>query len=201
MVTTPYPGGSPKEIDQLITQKLEQKIKNLEGVKKLTSTSRKNVSSIMVELSDDEDTTIMTSKIRDSISPVTLPENAEDPIVTEITNNKNQLFSLLLYAKNPTMDIHYLKTKANLIKHALEGKSEIDTIEIEGGGSYDIEILLDKTKLEHLGLTLNQIAGQLQAFTSNQPLGNHKLGTMNYDFRIAGELHSEGEIRQLPILL
>ena len=73
------------------------------------------------------------------------------------------------------MDQHYLKTKANQLKAELEGKGAIDTIEIEGGNKYTLELLVDKQRIESLGLSLTQIAAQLQSFTSNQPLGNHQL--------------------------
>lgn len=170
-----YPGGNPREIDQLITQKIEKKIKNMDGVKKLTSTSRKNVSSILVELTDKVKVTDMSSKIKDAVSQLSFPENVESPTVTEIDTPKNRLFTLLLYAENPAMDQHYLKTKANQLKAELEGKGAIDTIEIEGGNKYTLELLVDKQRIESLGLSLTQIAGQLQSFTSNQPLGNHQL--------------------------
>lgn len=200
-IATVYPGGNPREIDQLITQKIEKKIKNMDGVKKLTSTSRKNVSSILVELTDKVKATDMSSKIKDAVSQLSFPENVESPTVTEIDTPKDRLFTLLLYAENPAMDQHYLKTKANQLKAELEGKGAIDTIEIEGGNKYTLELLVDKQRIESLGLSLTQIAGQLQSFTSNQPLGNHQLWTMNYDFRIDGELKSEEELQALPILL
>lgn len=201
MVNTVYPGGNPIDIDQLITEKIEKKIKNLDGVKKISSTSMKNISSITVELKDDADATSVSSKIRDAVSQLDFPENVETPNVIEIDMRRNQLFSLLLYAENPAMDKQYLKAKAQLIKSRLEGKAGIDTIEIEGGNRYDIKILLNQQKVQQLGLTLPQIAGLLQASTSNQPLGNHQLGTMNYDFRIQGEIASEAELAELPLLL
>lgn len=201
MVNTPYPWGNPHEIDQLITQKIEKKVKNLEGVKKISSTSMKNISSTMIEINDDVEVTTMSSKIKDALSSVLLPENAEEPVVTEVTMNKNQLFTLILYAQDPKMDIRYLKEKANLLKHNLEGWWWIDTIEVDWWNTYEIEILIDKNKLENLGLSLTQVAALLQSSTNNQPLGNHEIGEKNYDFRIEGEIRSEAELANIPIAL
>ena len=201
LVNTVYPGGTPIDIDQLITEKIEKKIKNLEGIKKVSSTSIKNLSSITVELKDDADSTSLSSKIRDAVSQINFPENVEKANVIEVDMRRNQLFNLILYAENPAMDKIYLKAKADLIKQRLEGKFGIDTIEVEGGNRYDLELLVDQQKLKQIGLNLPQLAGMIQSATSNQALGNHQLGTMNYDFRIQGEVASEAELAQIPLLL
>lgn len=143
----------------------------------------------------------MSSIIRDEVQQVQLPENAEPPKVVEVTMKKNQLFTLMLYAHSPTMNTHYLKERATLLKQRLEGKSGIDTIEIEGGHRYDFQILVHQQKLERLGLSLHQIAKSIQASIANTPLGNHQIGTMNYDFRIQGEITSKAELLALPIPL
>lgn len=72
----------------------------------------------------------MSSKIKDAISGISFPENVETPVVTEVAMNRNQLFTLMLYAEDPRMDKRYVKEKADLLKRNLEGKGAIDTIEV-----------------------------------------------------------------------
>lgn len=157
----------------------------------------------MVHVESGIDTEELASKIRDVIKQVSLPTQAKDPIVTKIDSSQagKRLFTLILYAKNPDFSVDYLKEKANLLKSHLAGSGAIDTIELGGGNHYEIQVLVDQNKIESLGLSLSRLAGILQGFNANQPLGTHRLGRMEYAFRIEGEVASVEELKQLLIPL
>lgn len=121
-VTTVYPGASAGDINDLITEKIEDQIKNIEGIDKITSKSLDSVSSILANLDNDADSDEIASKIQDAIKKVNLPADAEDPTVTQVDTSSisNVLFSMVLYAKNPDFSIDYLKSKAEDLQSALE---------------------------------------------------------------------------------
>ena len=202
-ITTVYPGGTPEDINHLITEKIEKQIETLDGVSKITATSVDSISSLIVTLDNNADTERLSSKIENEIKKVNLPSDANDPIITQINSKMigKSMFSLLLYAKDKRFDLEYLKRKAQSLKSELEGQWGTDTIEITDGENYEIQVLVNQIKLEQLGLSLARLSQILQGFNSNQPLGTHKLGEKEYAFRIDGELKTLEEIKQLPIPL
>ncbi len=202
-ITTTYPWGNPEDINDLITKKIENEIENINGVKSFDSQSLDSVSSIMVTLENDADSSDVTNKIEDAVKRVSLPSDANDPVVALVDTEamKQVLFYMNLYAKDDRFDADYLKQKAKLIKEALEGQGYLDTITITDGDQYDIEVLVDQQKLEQFKLPISQISSLIQGFNQNQPLGTHELGDKEYSFRINGEYVSIEELENMFISL
>jgi len=200
-ITTTYPGGNPEDINNLITKKIENEIENINGVKSFDSQSLDSVSSIVVTLEDGADSSDVTNKIEDATKRVTLPADANDPVVALVDTEamKQILFYMNLYAKDDRFDTDYLKEKAKLIKDNLEGKGFLDTIAVTDGDQYDIEVLVDQQKLEQFKLPISQISSLIQWFNQNQPLGTHQLGDKEYSFRINGEFATIEEIENMFI--
>ena len=81
IVTTVYPGAGAADIEELVTNKLEDAIANLEDIENLTSTSRDDVSSISVEFTASADIDKSIQKLKDAVDSVKnqLPSDANDP--------------------------------------------------------------------------------------------------------------------------
>ncbi len=85
-VTTVYPWVNPWDMDSLITDKLEKEIKNIDWIKKITSTSSVWVSSITIELNNWVDVRNALTDIKDQVDKVDLPADAKQKIVDLTTN-------------------------------------------------------------------------------------------------------------------
>ena len=88
VITTTYPGASPEDVELNVTNKLEDELKNITGIKRITSTSMENISVIDVMIDPNvKDDDKVKSDIREAVGRVTdFPEEVtESPSVTEIT--------------------------------------------------------------------------------------------------------------------
>lgn len=202
-VTTIYQGVSPTDIDTLITDKIEQELKDIDGLKKMSSTSRVGVSSIILEFDNGIDMSKSLVNVKDAVDKASLPTDAQDPFVTELSTDNEKMFDVVLYWSTDDFSLAYLKEKARKLKYTLDGKGSINRIDIwsTDDAIYDIDILLNKSKVEQIGLSLPQIAQSIRAFNQNQPLGNHDIDTLSYDFRIEWELTSIQDLKEIPIFL
>ncbi len=209
-VSTVYPWVNPVDIDSIITDTIEAEVKDLEGVKKVNSTSSVGSSNITLELEPDAITRNVLTDVKDRIDKLNFPEDVEDPVVTELSTSNTLVFELLLYWDEAKFDQFELKQKAQVIKSRLEGKDGVATISLAwadvqwfwwGGNSsdYDIKVLLDRDKVELLWLSLNNIAGVIRAFNANTSIGNYQVWDLKYDFRFEGELDNLQELRELII--
>ncbi|QFR39107.1 efflux RND transporter permease subunit [Candidatus Gracilibacteria bacterium 28_42_T64] len=209
-VVTPYIGVNPTDIDSLITDKIEKEIKDLDGIKKITSRSSVGVSSITVELHNGVETRNVLTDIKDEIDKISLPEDAEDTLVTELSSSNELMFEVLLYGDATRYTQFDLVNNSQIIKNALEGSNGISSIDLggadvnSGAGSssaddYEIKVLLDRDKVELLNLTLGEISNTIKSYNKNTPIGNYTIGDLNYDFRFDGELANITELKNVVI--
>ena len=198
-ITTIYDGASPQDVDNLITDKIEDEIRDISSIKKMSSSSRLGVSSITIELNNGVDIKDTLVDINDKVDRVSLPSDAEDPNVFEIDNDPDQLLSMYLYGDATRFTTADLIEKARGIQDALEGRGGISKIEFSASDEYEIRILLERAKIENLSMTLSDIASKIRAHNKNQPIGNYSIGALNYDFRFAGEFSTLEELRALPL--
>jgi len=199
-VTTIYTWVDPTSIDDLITSKIEKEIKDLEWIKKITSNSSLWVSSITVELDTWVNTRNLLTDIKDKVDKVSLPSEAEDPSVYEISTENELLFSLYLYAENKDISVGDLYDKATDLKNYLEWKAWITKVDISPDPDYEIIVSIDKNKLENLGLSLSQISNIIKSYNKNTPIWNYEIGDKKYDFRFEWEYNSIEDIKNTPII-
>lgn len=198
-ITTIYPGVNPQDMDNLVTEKIEQEIKDINWIKKISSNSFVWVSSIVVELTNEANTNDALIDIKDAVDKTNLPSDIEDPIVTEISSDNETMFNILLFSDEYPID--FLKQKAQKLKETLDGNWWINRIDIWWGSDREIVVLVDKSKTEKLGISISQIAQTLSSFNKNQPLGNHQIWELQYDFRIDGEFSDIEDIKKTPLNL
>jgi multidrug efflux pump len=193
-VTTIYPGVNPLDMDTLVTEKIEQSLEGIEWVKKITSTSAIGVANTIIELTNDADTSKALVDIKDAVDKTQLPSDAEDSIVTEISIDNERMFNVLLYGPADIFTQAYLRERAQFIKVDLENKWLVSRVDIEGGTDYEVRVVVDQAKTNQLGIRITDVANAIRANNNNQPLGNHRIDTLNYTFRIQGEWTNEQDI-------
>ncbi|MFK7780244.1 MAG: efflux RND transporter permease subunit [Candidatus Gracilibacteria bacterium] len=210
-VSVGYPGVNPVDMDSLITEKIEKEIEDLDGIKKISSTSGVGISSVVIELETGVDTRDILTDIKDKVDGLDLPEDSTTPFITEVSTNNSLIYEALVYGDAEKFDDFSLYSKAKKIKSKLEGKYGIADIDIGGLDSlqwsskgsgdteYDIKVLLDKGKVEQLGLSIINIANLIRINNKDTPIGNYKVGDLSYDFRFEGELEDIEALKNVVI--
>lgn len=192
---------NPEDIDSLITDKIEKKIKDIEWIKKINSTSSLWFSSVVVELDNWIDVQTTMTEIKDEIDTIDFPEDAKDTIVQDISSKDNRLFSIVFYADENIYSKDYLLGKAITLKDKLEWTKWINKVEIQWWDDYEIRILISKSKLEKLWLTISWIANSIRDHNRNTPIWNYSIWDLSYDFRFEWEIKTIKEFLNIPIIL
>jgi len=198
-ISTFYPGVNPVDMDNLITEEVEQAVKDIDGIDKIDSASQVWVAFTTLTLDNEADTREVVTDVKAEIDKLNLPTDAEDPVVTEISTDSEIMFQVSLYGDKWSFPKERLKRLAQLTKDRLEGKFGIDEILIDGGADFDLQVQVDQAKAEAIWLNLAQIASSIRSYNANTPLGNFEIDSLNYDFRIDGELASREELLDVPI--
>lgn len=198
-ITTVYTWVNPEDIDSLITDKIEREVKDIDGLKKIESTSKLWVSSVTLELKNWVDVNETLTDVKSKVDIVDLPSDAEDPVVTDVSSEDNNIFSIVLYWEENKYSHDYLLSKADELKNSLEWKSGIDKFNVRWTTDYEVRVLANKAKLENLWLSVAGVANILKDYNKNTPLWNFTIDNLDYDYRFSGEIKDIKWFLDVPI--
>jgi len=198
-ITTIYPGVNPVDMDSLVTEEIEAAVKDISGIDKIDSTSQVGVAFTTLTLDNDADTREVLTDVKAEVDKVRLPSDAEDPNVSEISTDNELMFQMLLYGDSWSFSTSRLKQLSQSIKNKLDGKNGIQDIDIDGSTDFDLQVQINQWIAEQLWLTLSQVANTIRSYNANTPLGNFEIDSLNYDFRIDGELIDEQDLLDVPL--
>ena len=163
VVSTPYPGTSPSDIENLVTRPIEKQLKSISDVKKITSNSVPDFSSIIVEF--DPNLSIETAKqrVRDAVdkSKSDLPSDLpSDPSIMDIDISAMPVMYLNI---SGNYDLDKLKHYAEITQDKIEGLKEITRVDIVGALDREIQINADIFKMQAAKVTFSDIERAVSA--------------------------------------
>jgi multidrug efflux pump subunit AcrB len=157
VVSTPYPGTSPADIENLVTRPIEKQLKSISDVKKMTSSSVPDFSSIIVEF--DPSLSIETAKqrVRDAVDksksdlPTDLPS---EPTISDVDISAMPVMYLNI---SGNYDLDKLKHYAEIAQDKIEGLKEITRVDIVGALDREIQVNADIFKMQAAKVTFSNI--------------------------------------------
>ena len=141
-ITTIYSGVSPTDMESLVTFKIENKLRGIEGVKEIVSYSAESVSNISIEFNPDVDVDMALQRVRDKVdqSMSDLPQDlTEEPIITEISMSDFPVFVVAISGDVPEHDLKKIADEMQDKFESIKGVLEVDL-----SGTRDREILIVK---------------------------------------------------------
>lgn len=181
-VGVPYPGASPAEVEQGITLAVEEQLRGLDGVKRVTSTSSEGGAAVSAELLLSADPDQVLSDAKSAIDRITtLPEEAEEPQVT-LASRRAEVISIVLSGDQDRRALHGLaeEVRADLLRDP-----EITQVEIFGAPALEISIDVPRENLEAYGLTLDDIARAITTSSLELPSGSIETGAGDLLVRVS----------------
>lgn len=199
VITTLYPGAGPEEIETLVSKPLEDAVGSVNGMKNITSTSQEGVSSVAIEfeLGTDLDTAVADVRGKVDAARMSLPDDSKSPVIQKIDIGAEPILYLGISSKRPPRELRQLVD--DVIKDRLGKLKGVANVSISGGDIREIQVNVDKTRLEAYGLSIGQVSQALAAGNLNLPSGRVTEGNRDYSIRTVGEFSSVDEIRDLKI--
>jgi multidrug efflux pump subunit AcrB len=150
-----YPGASPLEIEQGIILKIEDNLKGLVGVERVTSVSKENSGSIIVEVEKELDINYMLLEVKNSVDRVPSYPMDMEPLIISKIENKRSTISFAITGENTSL--LELKKIGQQIENDLRSIEGISQIIINGYPDEEIEISVNESDLLAYGLTFSSI--------------------------------------------
>jgi multidrug efflux pump len=171
IVSTPYFGVAPSDIESLVTQKLEKEINTISDVKNITSSSFEGYSLIRVEFESGYNIDDALQKVRDKVNKAEadLPPDAEKPEIVEINFSE---FPILTINVSGPHGLVKLKDIAEDLKDDIEKIDGVLEAKISGGMEREVRVDVDLNKLAHYNIRFDDIINSISDENKTIPGGS-----------------------------
>ncbi|MBF0923493.1 MAG: efflux RND transporter permease subunit [Campylobacter concisus] len=192
---TTYANGDMNYIKTKITQKIEDEVSSIEGIKKLYSTSFDNLSVVSIEFELNKDLESATNDVRDKMQKARLNANYE---IEKLNGLSSAVFSLFITRLDGN-ETKLMQEIDDVAKPFLERISGVSKVKTNGFLEPAVKILLDRFKLDKNALSANEVANLIKVENLKAPLG--KIENEQFQMAIKSNFSAKSidEIRNLTI--
>ena len=196
-IQTSYYGADASTVETKVTDKLEETVSGIDGIKKLSSTSYNGFSSIVVQFELTKDLDEATNDVRDKIGSVTLPKEVETPIVRKLGVGGG-VISLFVSTQGDTLQ-SLMRLADEKLKPKLQRVKGVGAVDILGYRDREIRIYLNPKKLNKYKLTPFELKSIIT--TQNISMGVGKIITKDQEIVIKTEAdaNSVEELQRLIV--
>ena len=203
LVTVPYPGASPEEVEEGICQRIEEAVRTVESIKYLFSVAKEGAGTVILELeSNTPDVQKILNEVRSEIDRIpSFPELAEDPEVKQITLRRS---AIIVGVVGPNTDDpgaeRRLRDLTETIRDRLLMLPSVSQANIGGGKPYQIDVEISEKTLREYGLTLQDVAGIIRRENLELPGGSMKTDSQEMLLRGKNKQLAGERIAKIPLV-
>jgi multidrug efflux pump subunit AcrB len=195
-VTVVWTGATAEDVETSVTMPIEQELRTLDYVRKMTSTSTNNFSTVVIEFEEGTDMGWALDQVKEKVSLLrNLPEASEKPEISRVIRY-DSIARLLITGP---ADANELRPLVYRMERELLARG-ISKIDIEGLPEEEIAIQIPTVKLEELGLTLPQIGDQVANFSRDIPAGSIGREDVARQLRSLEQRRDELSFAELPLI-
>ena len=203
LVSVPYPGASPDEVESGICQKIEEAVRSVDGIKKVTSVAGEGAGNVVIEVKTDVPSVQkVLNEVQSQIDRIpSFPDLAEEPDVQQVTFRNKAITVGVVQTGSEAPDAELqLREIAEKVRDDLLLIPEISLAEITGERKFQIDVEIPEKTLREYGLSLTDVARRIRQRNLELPGGTLRDRGETYllrgkDKRVLGE-----EIKSIPLI-
>ncbi len=203
-VSSLYPGNTAEDIEKLITNPLEDKLKTVSNVVEIVSTSQEDYSMITVEFDEDISVELAKQKVKDEIDSET---SGEDWPTFNGAKVEPNVFELSMSEEIPILNINIsgdypvmkLKEFGEYLEDEIENLPEIKKVDIRGAQEKEIEVAVDIYKMMASSVSFNDVTSAISSGNMTMSAGNYISSGQRRTIRILGEIEDPNELENFVV--
>jgi HAE1 family hydrophobic/amphiphilic exporter-1 len=198
-IITVYEGAAPEIVERLITDPIEKAVATLNNVKTVRSSSSEDSSTVTIDFDWGTNVDLAAIDVREKINDTlrNLPEDIEPPRIRKYDPSSQPMMYLNLAANGPVSTLELRHYADNTLRYQLQQIPGVASVDIWGGNEREIQVLVDRGRLESTGISLQHVLNALQAENVTKVGGHLESGTVDYVVRPLGEFHDLHDIENV----
>lgn len=203
-ISSLYPGNTAEDVEKLITDPLEDKLKSVSNVVEITSTSQEDYSMVIVEFDENISVDQAKQKVKDEIDTETASEDWPTSNGAKVQPN---VFELSMSEEMPILNINIsgdypiekLKEYAEYLEDEIEDLSEIKQADIRGAQEKEVEVAVDIYKMMAAEVSFQDITNSINGGNVTMSAGNLITSGQRRTIRILGEIETPLELENFVV--
>ena len=196
-VRVPYLGAAPQEVEEGVLLKVEDTIKDLDGIKQITSTASEGMGSVTIEVEEDYDVQVVLDEVKSQVDAIpSFPGNTEKPIVYR-TKFQQDVLWIAVYGDASERE---LKEFAKNLRDDVANLPGISSVQVVGDRDYEISLELSEYTLQKYNLTFSEVVNAVRQSSIDLPGGAIKSDNGNILLRTKGQAYTGWEFAQIVLL-
>ncbi|MCB2185208.1 MAG: efflux RND transporter permease subunit [Deltaproteobacteria bacterium] len=199
-VTTVWENARPEEVDNQITDKLEDAVSSVSGIKHITSQSMQGRSRITIEFELDKDVDVAAQEVRDKISVKQreLPDDADAPYINKLDLNAQPIIWLSVAGQQAIEEI--TKVADEQVRPMLQRILGVGEVRVGGGRKKEIHLWLQREALAAYGVGVDEVVQALTAQHVEVPGGKIESADKEFLIRTVGEFLTPAQFNDLIVV-
>ena len=196
-VISAYTGASPEDVEIKVSESLEDQLSTTPGLEKITSRSMEGLSVLTLKFLWGTNLDEASNDIRDRIERAKrflpdIPDEMNNPIIFKFNTSMIPIIFMGVTGEQSYPELYDMVDKR--VGDPLRQLPGVGAVQLQGGLQRQINIWVDRNKLEGYGFSILDIQNILKAENVTQPAGNIKSGLTDYLLRVPGEFATPEEI-------
>ena len=192
-----YPGASPQEMEEGIVLKIEENLKGIEGIDRVTSKSYENSAAVTIETYKGYDTDIILAEVKNAVDKVpSFPSGMEPPVIAKQEATRQ---TITFAVSGNGIPLKVLKQKAQIIEKELLRMEGISQVSISGFPDEEIEIAVTEANLRAYGLSFQQVATAVAQNSLITTGGSIKTQAEEYLIRASSRAYYANELENIVV--
>lgn len=198
-VQVTYPGASPIDMEKQVSKLIEDELGSLSGLKTMTSNNLDSVAMIILEFRLGTDIKEAEQQVRNRLGNIrrNLPNDIYEPKVFRFDPADQPVITLAITSKLPAGEAYDVANE--LIKPQFERLNDIGKVDVIGGRKTEIQILVDKNKIQDRQISMLQISKRVEETSKDIPIGKVENPLKELLMRTNGEFSSIEEIKNVNV--
>ncbi len=213
-VRTSWPGAAPEDVEQRVSEKLQESLSTLDDLVRSTSISRAGTSDVVLEFDWGTPMTFAVEDVRERLGGVNLPDDADKPLILRYDPNLDPILRIGIRvpeeraagsgedseAERIEELIHLRWLAENRIKRELEAIEGVAVAQVRGGLEEEIRVHVDPERMAALHVDPGELAMRLAQENINASGGSLTEGSNEYLVRTVNQFLSVAEIEEMPVV-
>lgn len=191
-----WPGASPKEVEQQVIQRVEEALKNVSNVYRVTSEAREGLGSLSVETFPSVNLNGFLNDIKNAVDSVTaFPRDIENPRVRRLEWRREMMRVTIA----GDVGERALTRLANRLRNEVAGLPYISQVEVFGSRREEVTIELSERALRTYGLSFSDVATAIRRDSMNVSVGEVRTQTGDVQLRAENLADSQTDFEQIVV--
>jgi len=197
-VVISYPGASPEDMEQLVTQPVENAVAGVSGIQQINGLSADGLSRVSIQFASGTDVNVAANDVAQVINRIQrqLPAGIQTPSILKANPNAEPLLNIGL-SGGPLDEMYDVAT--NLMAPALQEVPGVASVTVQGGLVPQINVVLDPHAMEAYGISVQQVTQAIQAQNLSVPGGTTTEGGQNWTVRTNAYFQTVDDLRNLVV--